>query len=46
MRNMNLHPMVLERILRKSDIKNKQRHYTLDRGMLNIQKGQSENNYF
>lgn len=46
MRNMNLHPMILARLLRKADMKNKQRHYTLGHWMLKYQKGQSENNCF
>ena len=43
---MSLHPMILARILRKSDIKNKQGHYTIGHGTLKYRKGQSKNTIF
>lgn len=46
MKNMNLHTIMLARLLRKSVMENKQRHYTLGHRVLKYQKGQSENNYF
>lgn len=45
MRNMNLYPRTLARLLRKSDMK-KQRYNTLEPSGIKYPKGQSENNYF
>lgn len=46
MRNMNLYPMTLARLLRKSDMKNKERYNTLDHQVLNITKDNQKTTIF